>query len=126
MKALVGILIVTVLKCASFSAASISPLSGKYQTTNQCQSGTVCMGYCRVQDNCSQRNVVQAVLFPHPYAHKPNMLTTGLNYIDASNGRNTRLSVTKETITPFGFNVRFYSWGDSITYDACVDWLACP
>ncbi|CAF5134487.1 unnamed protein product, partial [Rotaria magnacalcarata] len=79
MKTLVGILIVTVLKCASLSAA---PISGKYQTTNQCQSGTVCMGYCLAPDNCIKRNVVQAVLFPIPYAHKPNILTTGLNYMD--------------------------------------------
>ncbi|CAF0983773.1 unnamed protein product [Rotaria magnacalcarata] len=123
MKTLVGILIVTVLKCASLSAA---PISGKYQTTNQCQSGTVCMGYCLAPDNCIKRNVVQAVLFPIPYAHKPNILTTGLNYMDTSSGGNTRLSVTKETITPFGFNVRFYSWHDSTTHQACVDWLACP
>ncbi|CAF3692358.1 unnamed protein product, partial [Rotaria socialis] len=121
-----GILIVTVLKCTSLSAAPISPISGKYQSTNQCQSGTICMGGCGAPDNCSRRNVVQAVLFPLPYAHKPNILTTGLSHIDTSNGKNTRLSVTKETITPFGFNARFNSWHDSITHQACVDWLACP
>ncbi|CAF3327610.1 unnamed protein product [Rotaria socialis] len=111
MKTLLGILIVIVLECASLSAAPISPLSGKYLVTNRCQSGTVCMGYCLSPANCIGRDVVQAVLFPLPYAHKPNILITGLNYIDiAGQDRGTRLNILKEAITPFGFNARFISW----------------
>ncbi|CAF1349270.1 unnamed protein product [Rotaria sordida] len=111
-----------------------------------CQGGQMTMGFCdylyglsefriaatnntRANPNpqCINRNVVKAVLFKWPFQQTPSLVHVGLSMIDTqSHDRNVRIQVSAESITPYGFNLRFRSWGDSLTQNAAVSWFVCP
>ncbi|CAF3315789.1 unnamed protein product [Rotaria socialis] len=96
---------------------------------DRCQTGVVCMGQCNPYSgdiNCSNRNVVQGVRFSQPFTQTPQVLHVGFYHIDVGGPQGTHVRFAKEHMTPYGFNIRFVSWSDDITYNLCVEWLACP
>ncbi|CAF0795536.1 unnamed protein product [Adineta ricciae] len=108
---------------------------GLCELQTSCQSGKVYMGWCQYNPNytnasayahCIKRYVVQAVLFKRPFSLTPSVVHLGLSQLDIrSNDHDVRLEVSAQSITPYGFNVHFSSWADSITHNAGVNWLAC-
>ncbi|UJR18148.1 hypothetical protein I4U23_005048 [Adineta vaga] len=120
-------------------------LAGFTEQTTSCQGGQMNMTYCHpingvsefrtaaatnmsrnVNPQCINRNIIRAVLFQRPFQQTPSLVHVALASIDIqSHDRNVRLRVSAESITPYGFNLRFRSWGDSVTHDATASWFVC-
>jgi len=69
------------------------------------------------------RSVKHFVKFPAPFNKKP-AVTCGLTSLDAAQGTNLRARVEVLDVTATGFNMRFTTWGDSVTYGMSASWLA--
>ncbi|CAF1403336.1 unnamed protein product, partial [Rotaria sordida] len=82
--------------------------AGLSEQMTSCQSGQMTMGYCDYSNGW-------------PFQQIPSLVHVGLSMIDTqSHDRNVRIQVSAESITPYGFNLRFRSWDDSFTHNAGV------
>jgi hypothetical protein len=69
------------------------------------------------------RTVTRFVKFPYPFSEVPAVIM-GLTGLDADAGKNLRVFVQAADITPTGFNVKFQTWHDSVTYGIRASWIA--
>ncbi|CAF1398601.1 unnamed protein product [Adineta ricciae] len=85
-------------------------------------------GLCELQTSCQSGKAIccSSGFIPTAFSLTPSVVHLGLSQLDIrSNDHDVRLEVSAQSITPYGFNVHFSSWADSITHSAGVNWLAC-
>jgi hypothetical protein len=69
------------------------------------------------------RTVTRHVAFNQPFT-KPPAVILGLTSVDAAEGKNLRVRVEAANVSTTGFNVKFTTWFDSITYGLRASWIA--
>lgn len=69
------------------------------------------------------RTVVRSVKFPQAMP-KPPAVIMGFTLLDAHRDKNLRVRVTAEDVTTTGFNAKFITWSDSVTYGLRASWIA--
>jgi hypothetical protein len=55
---------------------------------------------------------------------KQPAVVIGLTTIDAHRDRNVRVKVEATDVTTTGFNAKFSTWFDSVTYGLAASWIA--
>ena len=49
-----------------------------------------------------------------------------LNHLDSTEYENVRITTAVNCLSKIGFNLTIESWKSTLTYDAWVQWMACP
>ncbi|RME14637.1 MAG: hypothetical protein D6801_08895 [Alphaproteobacteria bacterium] len=70
-----------------------------------------------------EREARRAVAFSEPFLSAP-VVQVGISMWDADSGRNPRMDIMAENVTPAGFDIVFRTWGDSRIARVRADWLA--
>jgi hypothetical protein len=69
------------------------------------------------------RVVIRPVKFKQPMPTQPAVIM-GLTNLDAGAGKNLRVRVEAVDVTTTGFNAKFMTWADSVTYGIIASWIA--
>jgi hypothetical protein len=69
------------------------------------------------------RVVIRPVKFQQPTKTQPAVIM-GLTHLDAGTEKNLRVRVEAVDITTTGFNAKFITWADSVTYGVMASWIA--
>lgn len=69
------------------------------------------------------RVAIRPVKFKQPMPKQPGVII-GLSSVDTDGGKNVRVSVVATDVTTTGFNAKFTTWSDSVTYGLAASWLA--
>jgi hypothetical protein len=70
-----------------------------------------------------ERSCVRHVNFEKPFENMPEV-AVNINRLDCGMNRNTRVSANPVNITKSGFDLKYKTWGDSVTYAIGVNWMA--
>jgi hypothetical protein len=70
-----------------------------------------------------QRVVIRPVHFPQPTKTHPAVIM-GITHLDAGTEKNLSVRVEAVDITITGFNAKFTTWADSVTYGVIASWIA--
>lgn len=90
------------------------------------QSGEIKSKYCTSSaKDCFGSGQTVSVSFPKAFEKAP-VVMIGFNLIDTDKQYNVRVRASVKDVTKSGFNVVFSPWGESITYQLGVNWIACP
>jgi len=69
------------------------------------------------------RIVTRPVKFKQPMPTVPAVIL-GFTSVDAGEGKNVRVRVEPENVTTTGFNAKFSTWADSVTFGLKASWIA--
>ena len=87
-----------------------------------CQSGQVKLGYTTTETG---KSTIRTIVFSPPFPEKP-AIVYGLSHLDSSKGENTRITTELSNLSRTGMTLKVKSWKPTLTYDAWVQWMACP
>ena len=74
-----------------------------------------------------ERIFLQHVDFQQPFTEgQPPIVLVMLNAIDSDKDLNVRIAVSSESVTNYGFNIRYKTWSDTKLYGLGVTWIALP
>lgn len=72
---------------------------------------------------CGVRTVTRYVKFSVPFPNEPSVIM-GITKLDAGATTNLRVNVEAADVTTTGFNARFTTWDDSVTFGVSASWIA--
>ncbi|HEX7444898.1 MAG TPA: H-type lectin domain-containing protein [Methanothrix sp.] len=79
------------------------------------------------EDWTGERSFLQHIDFQQPFTEEqPPIVLVMLNGLDSSKDRNDRVTLTSESVTNYGFNIRYSTWSDTKLYGVWVTWIALP
>ena len=80
------------------------------------------MGYTTTEKgNSNTEHIVFSPPFPEPPA-----IVYGLSHLDSDKYQNTRITTEVSNLSSNGMTLKVKSWKPTLTYDAWVQWMACP
>jgi hypothetical protein len=86
------------------------------------QSGQVKLGYTTYE---SGRSTTYHIVFDPSFPETP-ALVYGLIQLDSTEYENVRITTSVNCLSKTGFNLTIEFWKPNLTYDAWVQWMACP
>ena len=86
------------------------------------QSGQAKLWYTTYE---SRKSTTHYIVFDPAFPETP-ALVYGLSHLDSDEYENVRIRTAVNGLSKTGFDLTIESWDTTLTYDAWVQWMACP